>query len=80
MPLYRNFSTQEEIDREYSPRLAIGEDRANQYIARFPDESRRVRAAVPHMDEVPFGPAAAEHVDESILRDAEDTIGTMEVS
>jgi arylformamidase len=63
MPLYRNFSTQEEIDREYSPRLAIGEDRANQYIARFAEEGRRVRAAVPHMDEVPFGPSAAEHVD-----------------
>lgn len=63
MALYRNFSTQEEIDREYAPRLALGEERVNAYFAKNAAESRRVRAAVPHTDEVPYGRTAAEHLD-----------------
>jgi arylformamidase len=63
MPLYRNFSTQEEIDREYSPRLALGEAKTEAYFKRNAEESARVRAKLAHQDNLAFGPTAPEHVD-----------------
>jgi arylformamidase len=63
MPLYRNFETQEEIDREYSPRLALGDARADAYLRDYGAESARVRAKLPHQDEIAFGPTAPEHLD-----------------
>jgi arylformamidase len=63
MPLYRQFVTQDEIDREYSPRLALGEARTAEYFRRFAAEGARVRAKLAHRDEVAFGPTPSEHLD-----------------
>lgn len=63
MPLYRNFETQAEIDREYSPRLALGEARTEAYFRRFAAENERVRAKLRHEDALAYGPSAPEHVD-----------------
>jgi arylformamidase len=63
MALYRSFETQDEIDREYSPRLALGDARTDEYLRRYGAESERVRAKIAHRDEIAFGPSAPEHVD-----------------
>lgn len=63
MPLYREFTTQDEIDREYSPRLALGDARTDAYFRHYAAESERVRAKLRHEDAVAFGPTAPEHVD-----------------
>lgn len=63
MPLYREFETRDEIDREYSPRLALGEARTDAYFRHFAAESARVRAKLRHEDELAYGPSAPEHVD-----------------
>jgi arylformamidase len=63
MPLYRQFATQEEIDREYSPRLALGEERTEAYFRRYAAEGARVRAKLRHEDAVAYGATPPEHVD-----------------
>jgi arylformamidase len=63
MPLYRQFATQEEIDREYSPRLALGDARTDAYFRDYAVESERVRAKLRHEDAAAFGPTPPEHVD-----------------
>jgi arylformamidase len=61
--LYRSFATQEEIDREYSPRLTLGEAAADAYFASYKEESRRVRATLAARLDVPYGPSPAETLD-----------------
>ena len=39
--LYRNFSNQDEIDREYNPRLRVKQ--TDQYLTKYLSESKRVR-------------------------------------
>jgi arylformamidase len=63
MPLYRQFATQDEIDREYSPRLALGEARTEAYFRHHAAESERVRAKLRHEDTVAYGATPHEHVD-----------------
>jgi arylformamidase len=63
MPLYRSFTTQNEIDLEYSPRLALGDERTDAYFRRNAEESERVRTELAHQDGVAFGPSPAEHLD-----------------
>lgn len=63
VPLYRNFSTQADIDAEYSPRLALGEAKVEAYFARWQGESARVRREIPGTLDVAFGPSPAETVD-----------------
>ena len=38
--LYRNFSNQDEIDREYNPRLRV--EQTDQYLTKYLSESERV--------------------------------------
>ena len=40
--LYRNFSNQDEIDREYNPRLRV--EQTDQYLTKYLSESERVRS------------------------------------
>ena len=61
--LYRSLRSQQEIDREYNPRLTLGEDAANAYLASYKEESRRVRETLAVRLDVPYGPSPAETLD-----------------
>jgi arylformamidase len=61
--LYRSLRSQQEIDREYNPRLTLGEDAANAYLASYKEESRRVRETLAARLDVPYGPSPAETLD-----------------
>lgn len=60
--LYRNFATQEELDAQYDLR-ALFPEAASLYEAFCEEESEKVRGALTHHLDVPFGPTLAEHVD-----------------
>ena len=59
--LYQNFTTQEQIDREYNPRLRV--EQTNQYLQKYLSESERVRNKLKHQDGIPYGPSLAEILD-----------------
>ena len=59
--LYRNFSTQEELDDQYDPARTVPD--ASVYADFYDRESEKVRSEFDHRLDVPFGPTLAEHVD-----------------
>lgn len=59
--LYRNFATQEELDREYNPRLSVVN--VEEEFARWAADSLRVRRELPARLDVPYGPTRAEYLD-----------------
>jgi arylformamidase len=61
MKLYRGFTTQEEIDREYNPTLAVAD--ANQRIEGWVARSARARAKLRCSLGVKYGPTRDEHLD-----------------
>lgn len=60
--LYRDFTTQEELDAQYNL-TAIFPEAAASYETFCERESERVRSELDHRLDVPFGPTLAEHVD-----------------
>src|SRR5262245_55004400 len=61
--LYRNFSTQEQLDAEYNPVATIGAENIGPIVSRHFAESARVRATLSCRENVPYGPTNAEFVD-----------------
>src|SRR4051812_14829324 len=61
--LYRDFASQDAIDREYNPRLTLGEAAANAYLAGYRDESRRVRETLTARLDIAYGPSPEETLD-----------------
>jgi len=61
MRLYRDFASQEDIDREYDVESAVPD--FGRYAAFFVEESARARRELDCALDVPFGPTRAEHVD-----------------
>ena len=61
MKLYRNFSTQDEIDKEYNPSTSVSN--ADYYIQWYVDESAAVRRELACELDLPFGPTLDETVD-----------------
>jgi arylformamidase len=61
--LYRGFSTQAEIDAEYSPRLALGDAQAEACIARWTAASARARSELETRLDVAYGKSEAETLD-----------------
>lgn len=61
MRLYRDFASQEEIDREYNVELAVGDMRP--YIERFVTDSAAARRELACVEDVRFGPTRDETLD-----------------
>jgi arylformamidase len=61
MRLYRDFTSQEAIDREYNAAAAVADSAA--IVARWSEASARARAALPCRLGLPYGPTRAEYVD-----------------
>ncbi|MEQ8967846.1 MAG: alpha/beta hydrolase [Azospirillaceae bacterium] len=61
MRLYRDFASQEEIDREYDVESAVPD--FPRYADVFVTESERARRELDAVLDVPFGPTRAEHLD-----------------
>lgn len=61
MRLYRDFTTQDEIDREYNAAAAVPESGA--IVARWTRESERVRATLPCRPGLRYGPTREEYLD-----------------
>ncbi len=61
MRLYRDFTTQDEIDREYDPTRSVAD--AAEVIAGWLARSRRVLAEVEARLNIPYGPTRAEYLD-----------------
>ena len=59
--LYHTFSTQQEIDQEYNPRLIVDNFEVN--VDSYFTESKRVLNEYPHHSGVAFGPTKAEILD-----------------
>ena len=59
--LYRTFSTQQEIDQEYNPRLIVDNFELN--VKSYLTESKRVMKEYPHQSGVAYGPTKAEILD-----------------
>ena len=59
--LYHTFSTQEEIDQEYNPRLIVGN--TEELIQSYYTESQRVLREYSNWPAVAYGPTAAETLD-----------------
>ena len=59
--LYRNFSNQDEIDREYNPRLRVKQ--TDQYLTKYLSESERVSKTLNHQDGIQYGPTLNEVLD-----------------
>jgi arylformamidase len=59
--LYRNFSTQDEIDKEYNPSTSVSN--ADHYIQWYVDESAAVRRELACELDLQFGPTLDETVD-----------------
>ena len=59
--LYRTFSTQQEIDQEYNPRLIVDNFKVN--VDSYFTESKRVLKEYPHQSGVAYGPTKAEILD-----------------
>lgn len=61
MRLYRDFESQEEIDREYDAAAAVPDSSA--IVARWSEASARVRASLPCRLGLAYGPTRAEYLD-----------------
>src|SRR4051794_23623348 len=61
MQLYRDFASQDEIDREYNPSLAVPD--ANQRIEGWTERSAAARASLDCRLGLKFGPTRYEYVD-----------------
>ena len=61
MNLYRNFATQDEIDKEYNLEAAVPD--MGPYVEFFLGESERARSSLPCTLDVPFGPTLDETMD-----------------
>lgn len=61
MKLYRDFTSQDEIDREYNPTLAVAD--ADRRVAGWVARSERARATLPCTLGVRFGPTREEYLD-----------------
>ena len=59
--LYNTFSTQQEIDQEYNPRLIVDNFELN--VESYFTESKRVLKKYPHQLGVAYGPTKAEILD-----------------
>ena len=59
--LYHTFSTQQEIDQEYNPRLIVDNFEVN--VDSYFTESKRVLKEYPHQSGVAYGPTKAEILD-----------------
>ena len=59
--LYRNFSNQDEIDREYNPRLRV--EQTDQYLTKYLSESERVSKTLNYQDGIQYGPTLNEILD-----------------
>ena len=59
--LYHTFSTQQEIDQEYNPRLIVDNFELN--VESYFTESKRVLKEYPHLSGVAYGPTKAEILD-----------------
>jgi len=59
--LYHTFSTQQEIDQEYNPRLIVDNFELN--VKNYLMESKRVMKENPHLSGVAYGPTKAEILD-----------------
>ena len=59
--LYKTFSTQQEIDQEYNPRLIVDNFELN--VESYFTESKRVLKEYPHQSGVAYGPTKAEILD-----------------
>lgn len=60
-PLYRDFRTQDEIDRQYNPSLLVSDPGAE--MRHYAEASRRAREQRPCVLDLPFGPTRAETLD-----------------
>lgn len=61
MKLYRDFTSQEEIDREYNVDASVPD--FPRYVAFFVGESERARRDLPHVADVRYGPTRDEVMD-----------------
>lgn len=59
--LYKNFTTQEEIDQEYNPRFKV--PNAQEVMDGYLESSQHIRQAHDHQMDIAFGPTLAEHFD-----------------
>ena len=59
--LYHTFSSQQEIDQEYNPRLIVDNFELN--VESYFTESKRVLKEYPHQPGVAYGPTKAEILD-----------------
>ena len=59
--LYRNFLNQDEIDREYNPRLRVKQ--TDQYLTKYLSESKRVSKTLNHQDGIQYGTTLNEVLD-----------------
>lgn len=59
--LYRDFSTQEELDAQYNPRASVSD--VERYMELYVAWSRRARRQLDCQLDVPFGPTLAEYFD-----------------
>ena len=59
--LYRTYTTQQEIDQEYNPRLIVDNFELN--VKNYFTESKRVMKEYPHHSGVAYGPTKAEILD-----------------
>jgi arylformamidase len=59
--LYRDFTTQEELDAQYALERVVPD--AASYAEFYARESERVRGELVHRSRVPYGPTLAEHAD-----------------
>ncbi len=70
--LYRNFSNQDEIDREYNPRLRV--EQTDQFLTKYLSESERVRKTLNHQDGIQYGPTLNEVLDYYPSSEAQATL------
>ncbi len=61
MTLYHTFSTQEEIEQEYNPRMTV--DNVEEHVNWYSSESKRVIKEYSNMSGVAYGPTRAEIID-----------------
>ena len=70
--LYRDFSTQEELDAQYNLREAVPE--FPRYKEFYEEQSRETRERLECRLDVPYGPTLAEHLDVFPAGDSETPI------
>jgi arylformamidase len=63
LTLYRDFTSSAEIDREYNPRLTVGDGEATARLNEVIERSLRIRSEYTSRQDVPYGDSDAETVD-----------------